>query len=84
MSTDALLETRHTTHGDFADNAHFGQALRALWRTSRNWDEMPEKHREALDHIAGKLSRILSGQSGFKDHWDDISGYSVLASKACE
>ena len=34
--------------------------------------------------IALKLSRILSGQANFKDHWDDISGYAKLASEACE
>jgi hypothetical protein len=83
MSTEALLSERGTTHGRFADNAHFGQALRALWRTSRHWAAMPEEHREALDHFAGKLSRILSGQSTFKDHWDDIGGYAHLASEAC-
>ena len=33
--------------------------------------------------IALKLSRILSGQSNFKDHWDDIAGYAKLASEAC-
>ena len=33
--------------------------------------------------IALKLSRILSGQSNFKDHWDDIAGYAKLGSEAC-
>lgn len=83
MQTTELLTERGTTHGSFDDNAHFGQALRALFRTSRNWDDMPERHREALDHIAGKLSRILSGQSQFDDHWADIEGYSQLARKSC-
>ncbi len=32
-----------------------------------------------MDHIAGKLSRILSGQPGFDDHWRDIAGYATLA-----
>lgn len=68
MSTDALLTERGTTHGSFADNANFAQHLRALWRSSNNWHAMPIEHREALDHIAGKLSRILSGQSRFPDH----------------
>lgn len=83
MSATALIQERSVTHGSFADNAHFGQALRALFRSSRNWDDMPAEHREALDHFAGKLSRILSGQSEFADHWDDIGGYSALASRAC-
>lgn len=36
-------------------------------------------HREALDMMACKISRILSGQSGFEDHWADIEGYARLA-----
>jgi hypothetical protein len=83
METTALLAARGTTHGRFEDNARHAQALRAQWRTSVHWKWMPPEHREALDHIAGKLSRILSGQSTFKDHWDDVAGYATLASEAC-
>lgn len=79
METTALLNERGTTHGRFADNARYAQQLRAIWRTSMYWGQMPLEHREALDHIAGKLSRILSGQSTFEDHWRDIAGYATLA-----
>lgn len=41
-------------------------------------------HREAVDMFALKLSRILSGKSMTKDHWDDIAGYAQLASEACD
>jgi len=83
MDTTALLTERGTTHGSFTDNARYAQRLRAFWRTSPAWESMPDEHREALDQIAGKLSRILSGQSTFRDHFDDIAGYSVLAANAC-
>lgn len=84
MSTETLLSERQTTHGDFRDNAHNGQALRELFRSSPRWSGMHEIHREALDQIAGKLGRILSGQATFADHWKDVSGYSTLAQIACE
>lgn len=84
MNTTALLSERQTTHGDFTDNAKYGQAIRELFRSSPRWAEMPEQHREALDMIAGKLSRILSGQSLYRDHWDDLAGYSTLATQACD
>lgn len=84
MDTTALLIERGVTHGDFADNARYGQLLRALWRSSKTWSEMPDEHREALDHIAGKLSRILSGQSRFRDHWNDLAGYAELAKSKCD
>lgn len=84
MSTTDLLAERGHTHGSFADNARYGQLLRALFRSSRNWTDMPDEHREALDHIAGKLSRILSGQSMFADHWADLAGYAELAKAKCD
>ena len=83
-ATAALLSTRGTTHGSFTDNARNGQQLRAFFRRSPHWDAMPEVQREALDMIAGKLSRILSGQSTFGDHWADVAGYATLAREACE
>lgn len=84
MQTTELLTTRGETHGSFASNAHYGQSLRDLFRSSPQWQQMPPEHREALDLIACKLSRILSGQSMFRDHFDDIAGYAQLAAKACK
>jgi hypothetical protein len=84
VSTEALLETRGTTHGRFEDNAYNGQFLREFFRRSPHWQTMPLVHREALDMMACKLSRILSGQSTFADHWADCSGYADLARKACD
>jgi hypothetical protein len=82
--TTELLQERGTTHGSFHDNARNGQMLREAFRSSPKWAEMPLEHREALDHIAGKLSRILSGQSRFADHWADIQGYAKLAQDVCD
>jgi len=83
METAALLSERQTTHGNFEDNARFAQALRDFWRAAPHWSMMPDEHKEALDMMAGKFSRILSGQSTFADHWRDIAGYATLADKAC-
>jgi hypothetical protein len=83
VSRIALLETRETTHGSFADNARNGQFLRDFYRSQPSWASMPEIHREALDMMATKISRILSGQSLFDDHWKDIVGYATLALEAC-
>ena len=83
MNTTDLLSSRQTTHGDFTDNARNGQMLRDAFRSSPRWKDMPDLHREALDQIAGKLSRILSGQSRYADHWQDIAGYATLALMGC-
>lgn len=84
MQTTRLLETRGTTHGHFADNARQGQILRELFRAAPGWHAMPDVHKEALDMIATKLSRILSGQSRHGDHFADIAGYAHLALEACD
>lgn len=84
MTTEALLTERGATHGRFQDNARNSQMLREAFRSSPHWHDMPDIHREALDQIAGKLSRILSGQSTHDDHWKDIAGYATLALEACQ
>lgn len=90
---DSLLNERQTTHGDFTANAILAQRLRYLFRegtftmgapVGTSWDSMHPRHQEALDMIATKLSRILSGQANFKDHWDDIAGYAKLAAEVCD
>lgn len=78
-----LLVERESTHGSFEDNARISQALKLLF-TNEGTAELSDIHHEALDMIALKLSRILSGQPNFKDHWLDISGYALLAMEACE
>ena len=83
---DPLLVEREKTHGSFERNAEVSQKLKAIFYFYH--DNEKEKlrpiHREALDMIALKLSRILSGQANYKDHWDDIAGYAKLASEACQ
>ena len=79
MNADAVLNERGTTHGKFSDNARNGQAIRDLFRQSPHWADMDPVCREALDMMACKISRILSGQATFDDQWLDIEGYARLA-----
>ncbi len=79
---EGILSERQKTHGNFYTNARISQILKEYFRM---WG-MPAStvQREALDQIALKLSRILSGQANFKDHWDDIAGYAQLGSRDCD
>ena len=80
---DPLLVERQKTHGSFAANAKISQAIKTI--ISENLEPgAKDAQREALEMIALKLSRILSGQADFKDHWDDIAGYAKLGGEACE
>ena len=81
---DPLLLERQKTHGNFAMNADISQTLKKIFDDQGGKHSMCPVHREALDMIALKLSRILSGQANYKDHWDDIAGYAKLASEACK
>ena len=80
---DPLLVERGKTHGDFANNAAISQGLKRIIHAPAVLRNFSDVQSEALDMIALKLSRILSGQADFKDHWDDIAGYAKLVSEAC-
>lgn len=82
IDRDPLLQEREKTHGSFADNAAISQQLKGIFEHSEH--ERSHVQNEALDVIALKLSRILSGQADFKDHWDDIAGYARLVSETCK
>lgn len=87
MERDPLLVERQKTHGSFHHNAMISQKLKKTMRDPFGETVHPyvltDVHKEALDMIALKLSRILSGQASFKDHWDDIAGYAKLAAEQC-
>lgn len=86
MSRPEILVEREKTHGDFRSNAAISQALKAIvYRNcTKVSGELSDVHKEALDMICLKLSRILSGQASFKGHWDDIAGYANLGAEATE
>jgi hypothetical protein len=74
-----VLEERGTNYGGFDGNAKVSQNLKAVFQTSPNYDKLTDVQREALDLIATKLSRVLSGNNvKYVDTWTDISGYAKL------
>src|SRR6266403_2258391 len=81
--TKALLTDRHSTHGSFEDNARISQGLKEWMRGSPGWSKLTDVEREAMDMIALKFSRVLSGKSLEKQHWEDIVGYGQLVLNIC-
>lgn len=73
-----LLAERMMTHGDFGEVAVVAQNIREEMRQAPGWAEMRFRQCEALDMIASKIARIVCGDPGFADHWDDIAGYAML------
>ena len=78
-----LLTDRHSTHGSFEDNARISQGLKEWMRGGPGWSKLTDVEREAMDMIALKFSRVLSGKSLEKQHWEDIVGYGQLALNLC-
>ena len=83
--TKALLAERRRTHGDFLHTAGCAQSLKRSLRLcsshtrtlgyDSHWDSLPPAVREALEMIAVKQARIISGDWREQDHWRDIAGY---------
>lgn len=81
--TKALLTDRGTTHGSFEDNARISQGLKEWMRGGPGWSKLTDVEREAMDMIALKFSRVLSGKSLEKQHWEDVVGYGQLVLNIC-
>ncbi len=74
-----LIAERAATHGPFLRNAATAQGIKAAFRSDgARWESLPADVREALDLIATKIARVITGGAEYLDHWDDIGGYSRL------
>lgn len=73
-----ILDERQKTHGDFDLTAMIAQELKDALRRGKNWKTLDDTEREALEMIASKIGRILSGNPHEVDHWRDIAGYAQL------
>lgn len=73
-----LIATRRGTHGDWQVQSAIEQAVKDRLRAGPCWPMMLPAQRAAVEMIAVKLSRIVSGNPNEPDHWDDIAGYARL------
>lgn len=78
-----LLNQRQVTHGSFEDNAIISQSIKRLFRAGPGWNKLSDVECEAMDMIALKFSRVLSGRSMSKQHWEDVVGYAKLVEEKC-
>ena len=86
MST-ITIEEQHTDkaraaeYGDYSEMCAAIQSLKKVMHESRNWPVMGDEYREALDLLATKVGRIITGNPHHIDSWHDIGGYARLAEK---
>ena len=88
MNIEQTLNERGSRYGDFSDHARICQALKEVMmdftvytegaRSTVPWGALPDIHKQALEVIADKIARILSGDPNYADNWHDIQGYAKL------
>ncbi len=74
------LAAREKNYGDFRDNARIAQNIKLAMQSSPVWIRGGVSYdiMEALDLIASKIGRMLSGDPNYIDNWHDIAGYATL------
>lgn len=76
-------QVRGTTHGDFFTMSATVQAIKDTMHMSHNWPTLHSSQKEALELIATKIGRILTGDPGHLDHWQDGAGYFNKGAEVC-
>ncbi len=77
-AVSTTLKVRGENYGDFSDNAFYAQNIKDAMHSATGWYQQPAYAREALDLIASKIGRMLSGNPLYVDNWHDIGGYAKL------
>jgi hypothetical protein len=76
---ESTLDDREAAYGSFLDNSIVTQKLKNVVRDfGRTYHDMSPDKAEAIDMIFHKISRIVNGDSGYRDSWHDIIGYAKL------
>jgi len=85
MSIESTLAERGNRYGDFADHARICQQLKNTMYNANadhglqlTWEKLSDVQKQALEVIADKIARILSGDPNYADNWHDIQGYAKL------
>ncbi|MCW9733708.1 DUF6378 domain-containing protein [Avibacterium sp. 20-15] len=74
--TNEILNQRQSIYGDFETTAKVAQEIKST--IDKRSESLNAQQREALEMIATKIARILTGDPDYKDNWQDIAGYALL------
>lgn len=79
-SIESTLAARGARYGAFPTFSDATQTLKAFFRSKMGakWDGLADDQKEALEMIAHKLARIITGDPHYDDSWRDIAGYAQL------
>lgn len=74
-----ILDDRGKEYGDYRHMCAVIQKIKIAMGSSNNWNDLSDAQREALEMIATKIGRILTGNRNNPDSWKDIIGYATKA-----
>ena len=77
-AVETTLAERGARYGDFTDHARVCQALKLVMAIDAGWTKLSDVQKQALEVIADKIARILTGDPNYDDNWHDIQGYAKL------
>lgn len=85
MSVEDTLVTRGKRYGSFDSFSDVSQRLKGVIHESLEdrGKILSNPHKEAIDMILHKISRIINGDPYYTDNWHDIAGYAKLAEDYC-
>jgi hypothetical protein len=79
------IPNRDHQHGGMEAVGQLAQQMKATMRKSLNWGCLTPGEREALDMVAHKIARILSGADPHDpEHWEDVAGYAQAVMRSRE
>ena len=79
-SIESTLAERGARYGAFPAFSDVTQTLKTIFKSKmgEKWDLLADDQKEALEMIAHKLARIITGDPHYDDSWRDIAGYAQL------
>ena len=76
----SAVPNRDHQHGGMEAVGRVAQRIKRAMRDGQNWDRLGPGHQEALDMVAHKIARVLSGADPHDpQHWEDLAGYPIAA-----
>jgi hypothetical protein len=78
-----VIPNRDHQHGGIEAVGMVAQNLKHTMRSGVNWTRLSRGEQEALDMVAHKIGRILSGANPHDpEHWEDVAGYAQTVMRA--
>jgi hypothetical protein len=81
-SLEHTLNQRGAQYGPLREQWTLAQAIKATMRSTGRFHLLQPYEAEALDMLATKISRAISGLPRQRDTWHDIAGYATLVEQA--